>query len=379
MKNLKRKHILYYFIIFLSVSSFLLVSCKKKAELHPDLKEQDFITKEIQLEYLQIKPSEQWTYLLHVIESPYKNTIDVEKWLTAKIEAKKHDTLGLDENLLNELNIAAFNKDYMTVAEKLARFTLNTSEGRKYKQPQENAVANLAQYYNDTKEKDSLKKYVNLLYNFVRTDTTTSLRLIYHSNKANLENLQGNFFQAAVHYHKAIDLTESSEKLKRGTLYHNLATMYLNMDYLDKAKTNIDSSLVILGFDKYPTYLYNSLGIIQTKTKSYKEAEKTYQTIIRIAKEEKMPGLIAQSYANYANLKRREGNYSEALHLIQLSDSLCDELGIGFGKVINQINRAEVYYDQKKYNEAKNLLKSIENEIKRFDIIEINKGYYELS
>lgn len=380
MKNLKPKHILYSFLIFSSISSFLFFSCnKQKSEVQADLKERDFVTKEIQLEYLQIKSSEQWTFLLQVIERPYKNTMDVERWLITKIEAKKHDTRGLDETLLSELNVTAFDKDYMQVAEKLARFTLNTSEGRKYKKPQENAVANLAQYYNDAKEKDSLKKYVDLLGNYVRTDTTKSLRLIYYANKANLENLQGNFFQAAVNYHKAIELTDSSEKLKIGTLYHNLATTYLNMDYLDKAKTNIDSSLVILSFDKYPTYLYNSLGIIQTKTKSYKEAEKTYQTIIRIAKEEKMPGLLAQSYANYANLKRRKGNFSEALHLIQLSDSLCDELGIGFGKVINQINRAEVYYDQKKYNEAKNLLKSIENEIKRFDIIEINKGYYELS
>lgn len=379
MKNLKRKHIVYYFFIFSSFLSFQFVSCnKQKSEFHTDLKERDFVTKEVQLEYLQIQPSEQWNFLLNVIDRPYKKSVDIESWLSARIEDKKHDTVGLTETLLQELNEAAFHKEYMKVVEKIARFTLNTAEGRKYKKTQENAIANLAQYFNEVKERDSLKKYVELLYNYVKIDTTKSLRLIYHANKANLENLQGNFFQAAVHYHKAIDLTQSSEKLKLGTLYHNLATMYLNLDYLDKAKTYIDSSLVILSFDKYPTYLYNSLGIIQTKAKSYKEAEKTFQTIIRIAKEKKLPGLLAQSYANYGNLKRRVGNYSEALHFIRVSDSLCNEMGIDFGKVINRINRAEVYYDQKKYNEAASMLKSIENEIKRFDVVEINKGYYDL-
>ena len=58
MKNLKPKHILYCFLIFSAFSSFLFVSCnKQKSEVPTDLKEQDFITKEIQAEYLQIKPS----------------------------------------------------------------------------------------------------------------------------------------------------------------------------------------------------------------------------------------------------------------------------------------------------------------------------------
>ena len=380
MKTLKPKHILYCFLIFSTISSFLFFSCnKQKSEVPTDLKEQNFVTKKVQLEYLQIKPSEQWNFLLHVIEKPYKNKIDVEAWLSVRIEDKKHDTVGLTETLLQELNVAAFHKEYMQVAEKLARFTLNTPEGRAFKKSHVYAVVNLSQYFFDKRQSDSLKKYVDLLNNYVKIDTTKALRLVYHANKANLENLQGNFFQAAVHYHKAIDLTESSEKLKLATLYLNLSSMYLEMDYLDKAKTYIDSSLVIINFDKYPTYLYNSLGIIQTKTKSYKEAEKTYQTIIRITKEKKMPGLLAQSYANYGNLKRREGDYTEALHYIQLSDSLCNEMGINFGILINKINRAEVYYDQKKYNEAASTLKLIENEIKRFDMVAINKGYYELS
>jgi DNA-binding CsgD family transcriptional regulator/tetratricopeptide (TPR) repeat protein len=357
-----------------------MVSCEtKKSELAPISAEQVFVAKNIDQEYLQTTPNEQWFLLLKILKSNYKNTSDVETWLLNKFEKKTSDTNGLTDTLLKELNVGAFQKDYMKVAEKLARFTLNTAEGRKYQNAQVDAVVNLSQHFNDVKQKDSLKKYVDLLNDYIKTDTTSTLRLVYHSSKANLESLNGDFFLAVVHYHKAIDLTESSEKLKLGTLYHNLATMYLNMDYLDKAKTNIDSSLVILGFDKYPTYLYNSLGIIQTKTKSYKEAEKTYQTIIRIAKEEKMSGLLAQSYANYGNLKRREGNYYEALHFIQLSDSICNEMGIDFGKIINNINRAEVYYDQKEYAQAAQTLNLIENEIKSFDLAEINKGFYELS
>jgi hypothetical protein len=54
-------------------------------------------------------------------------------------------------------------------------------------------------------------------------------------------------------------------------------------------------------------------------------------------------------------------------------------MGIDFGIVINQVNRAEVYFDQKKYNQAASTLKLIENKIKNFNLIKINKGYYELS
>jgi DNA-binding CsgD family transcriptional regulator len=54
-------------------------------------------------------------------------------------------------------------------------------------------------------------------------------------------------------------------------------------------------------------------------------------------------------------------------------------MGIDFGKIINNINRAEVYYDQKQYTQAAQTLNLIENEIKSFNLAEINKGFYELS
>jgi tetratricopeptide (TPR) repeat protein len=339
----------------------------------------DFVVKDVDREYHELPANEQWVFLLKVIETTYTNDLEVQTWLLARIEEKKKDTNGLTDSILKDINVAAFHKDYRQVAEKIGRFTLNSSGGTTFKEAPIYAVVNLSQYFNSIKEKDSLKKYVDLLNNYVKTDTTKALRLVYHANKADLETMQGDFFKAVVHYHKAIELTDPSEKLKLVTLYHNLSAMYSYMGYLEKAKTYIDSSLVILSFDKYPTYLYNSLGIIQSKTKSYDAAEKTFQTIIQITKKNNMPGLLAQSYANYANLKRRKGAYSEALHYIQLSDSLCTEMGIDFGIVINQVNRAEVYYDQKKYNEAASALKLIENEIKHFDMVEINKGYYELS
>ena len=377
---MKPKHILYCFLIFSAFSSSLFVSCtKEKSELPTTSIVRDFVVKDVDREYHELPANEQWVFLLKVIETTYTNDLEVQTWLLARIEEKKKDTNGLTDSILKDINVAAFHKDYRQVAEKIGRFTLNSSGGTTFKEAPIYAVVNLSQYFNSIKEKDSLKKYVDLLNNYVKTDTTKALRLVYHANKADLETMQGDFFKAVVHYHKAIELTDPSEKLKLVTLYHNLSAMYSYMGYLEKAKTYIDSSLVILSFDKYPTYLYNSLGIIQSKTKSYDAAEKTFQTIIQITKKNNMPGLLAQSYANYANLKRRKGAYSEALHYIQLSDSLCTEMGIDFGIVINQVNRAEVYYDQKKYNEAASALKLIENEIKHFDMVEINKGYYELS
>ena len=43
---------------------------------------------------------------------------------------------------------------------------------------------------------------------------------------------------------------------------------------------------------------------------------------------------------------RREKRFSEALHLMEESDSICRALGIEVGVLINQINRAELFLDQ---------------------------------
>lgn len=125
--------------------------------------------------------------------------------------------------------------------------------------------------------------------------------------------------------------------------------------------------------------MYNSLGIVQSKTKDFKNAEITFQNIIKLAKEKEMKGLLAQSYANYANLKRRRGLYDEALFYIKSSDTLCRELGIDFGILINKINSAEVYYDQGNFDEAIHVLRSVEPEVLRYNLLEINKEYYDIS
>lgn len=368
-------------VILILFTSYAFVGCEdtKQSRLHSTLSETDFNEKNIEKHYQSLPQNKQWGFIKSVIDSTYKNTTDVESWLLKKIALKKQDTTGLSVSVLKDINTIAFDKDYLKFTEKIARFTLSTPKNSAYSKVRVYAVASLSHLFNTSKENDSLKKYVDLLYHHIKTDTTKSLHLIYHANKANLESMNGDFFQAAVNYHKAIELTESFETIKKGTLYHNLATMYLDMNYLDKAKIYIDSSLHIITFEKYPTYLYNSLGIIQSKTKDYVQAEKTFQTIIQLAKEKQMTGLLAQSYANYANLKRRKGDFDDALHYIRLSDSLCNSMGIDFGVLINQINKSEVFYNQKKYEQAAAVMGSIEDDIKKYDLPEINKEYYGLS
>jgi hypothetical protein len=66
--------------------------------------------------------------------------------------------------------------------------------------------------------------------------------------------------------------------------------------------------------------------------------------------------LEAQTLANYGNAKRRMKQYAEALILMSQSDMLCRSLGVQVGLVINELNRAELYNDQKSYKELSSSL-----------------------
>jgi hypothetical protein len=88
---------------------------------------------------------------------------------------------------------------------------------------------------------------------------------------------------------------------------------------------------------------------------------------------------LAQSYSNYANFNRKIKQYSAAFEYMAKSDSLCKELGVDFGILINRINRAELYYDLNDFEKAAMELKSVKADLSKFSSPKIEKEFYKLS
>jgi DNA-binding CsgD family transcriptional regulator len=167
-------------------------------------------------------------------------------------------------------------------------------------------------------------------------------------------------------------------KKNLSVLNYNLAALYINMKYEEKASYHINKSVALIGLDNFPIDLYNNLGIIQRRTGNLDIAEETFQTLIVKATQINDSGLLAQTYANYANLKRELKQFDQALSFIERSDSICKVLGIEFGLIVNSINRSEVYFEQEKFALADETLESIKKQVLSFNNQEITKEFHKL-
>ncbi|GGE45186.1 tetratricopeptide repeat protein [Psychroflexus planctonicus] len=340
--------------ILCGTACIFLVSCSdKNKELQTNFQSsQAFNQSKISKSFEQIKKDEQLTFLIHLIQTTYSNPKDEKEWLAKNLHTILQDNTKLNSSNLTELNHLLLKKDCVNEAVPYATKLL-AKNTRVSKATKSSAASILSAYYNSTKQADSLGKYVDILEsNIQEKDDDLWQYMSLYSNKGNLANLKGKFFNAAVNYQKAIDYAKPSDTKNLSVLYHNLASMYLNLDYIDKANYYTDLTLEFINPENIPLYYYNTQGIIQGKAKNFKEAEETFQTIIEKSKQGSHQMLLAQSYSNYGNLKRKKKEFEAGLKYLSLSDSICKKLNVEIGILYNKLNRAELYYDSKKYDKA---------------------------
>lgn len=366
--------------ILVGIFSILLIACQEQhaSDLSTTkISRQDFNNKTTETYFRKQSTTKRYKFLVDVIKTPYKNQVEAEKWLILKVEEVCKQPNGLDEQTARLLNDELYHSEYYTAAEKMANFLLHSSYAKTFKSTRGIAGAILASHYNFLKEKDSLSKYLKILEQAIETDTTQWLKLSYFSNKANLADLNGQYFKAAVNYHHAIEIASRQDKKNLSTLYQNLATMYLNMDYLEKASEFINKAIKLVGIENSTIDQLNTAGIILKKTGDLEKAENIYNRVLLKAKEKNLRGIMAQTFSNLGNLKTKQLNFQEALNFYDASDAICVELNIGFGLLINQINRSEVYFSQKKYDLAIAQLLAAEVKAAEFDNTKINTELYE--
>ncbi|NGZ90178.1 tetratricopeptide repeat protein [Psychroflexus maritimus] len=362
------------------IIGLLITSCSKKEDKlnETSIEKKLFLSSEVTNEYKKLATREKYNFIIDLLKGRFKNKNDEKEWLAKNLPTILQDTTNLNSSNLTELNHLLLKKDCVNEAVPYATKLL-AKNTRIPKATKSSTASILVAYYNSTKQADSLGKYVDILErNIQEKGDELWLYMSLYSNKGNLANLKGEFFDAAINYQKAIDYAKPSDTKNLSVLYHSLASMYLNLDYIEKAKEYTDLTLELINPDDIPLYYYNTQGIIQGKAKNFKEAEKTFQTIIEKSKQGSHQMLLAQSYSNYGNLKRKKKEFEAGLKYLSLSDSICKKLKVDVGIFYNKINRAELYFDSKKLDKALSEINPLKDFVVDADNPKLKMSVYEL-
>lgn len=362
---------------FLIIIYLFLYSCNK------DINENQLINFDISKANLEVSLNENkdnfFSYFIEQANYKYKNEAVFEDWAIALFNKNQNEFDHLDEKQIKDLNYIALKKHYTKLGFTIGRNSLRYSQKKNVKELIPSASTNVANYFIVKRNKDSLLYYLKILENNLSYDSNQFITLNYYIAKSNLADMNGQYFEEAVYIHKALENTDIYDYKNRGTFYLNLASMYINLDYIEKANICVDSALKQLTIDKIDKPLLNTIGIIQSKNKQFERANKTFEYVIKYAINQEDLSLLAQVYSNLANSKRREKKYDEALSYMNKSDSLCQKLNLEYGLVINMINRSELFLEQKKFRNALNEILIAEKfVIEKYNNPKLNMEFYSI-
>lgn len=367
------------FVVFFFIFIFSCQESNKSEVTSVSEKELDLIsTSMAENTFKALSDAEQWDFLVNIVGKVYKNSSEVKDWIDNKIEQKIKSPSGISPEVINKLSSELYFGGYIDQATKLANFSMHSSWGKENIKDKSITALILTYHFKVFNEMDSLVKYNDVLLNCMKKDTSHLLSVAYYTNQAVIDEKRGDFFQSVVNYKKAIEATPLSDTKNLAFLYHDLALTYLDLEYFDKSLQYMNLSLKYKPIEAYPLNQMNSIAVIYSKSKALNEAEAMFKSIVIQAKEDRSYPILAQAYSNYGNLKRKQKDFISALELMKKSDSICTEIGLDFGVLINHINRAEVYHDQGLHQKAANELEKGRLNLKEINDIKLNKEFYHL-
>jgi tetratricopeptide (TPR) repeat protein len=248
---------------------------------------------------------------------------------------------------------------------------------------QSKSVLDLAYFFRaseslDTKNIDSLEFYIDL----VDIDSSKILnqffRPAYHNVLASYHQLNGNYFQAFVNFHLALQSMPASNVEEISQLYHNLAGLYGHFQYYEKADSIMEYSIRLLPLVKTSMLTKNTLGTIKMRIGKLDSAQVLFEGILSDPEISYQPRLRAMVFSNLGNVNRRSKSFDRALHFFDKSDSVCAANSIEVGFLVNAINRAEVYLDLNQLAMANKELNKALDYLTRFPIKNFEVETYRL-
>lgn len=349
-------------------------SIKDKSQAHIT-----FNASSAQTQYDSKTSIEKWDYILKIVSTQFNNQNEIDEWLVKNSANLFSKTQQVPLNQLKSINYELYNAKVSKPAFLFAEFTLNYSKNKKDYSLKGYPAATISNYYQDLKMFDSVNKYNLILKKALPFVDSSRLELIYYTNNANSLKEQGELFESAVNYHKALDLIQKNDSLTTFTLITNLSSIYYELNYPDKAKFFIDSAKSIISFNNWTVEALNHAGLVYSKSKDFSLAKKCF--LLAIKKSNNGAGQIslAQSYSNYANFNRKIKNFTAAFDYMSKSDAICQKIGLDFGILINRINRAELYYDLSNNDLAARELETVSKDLATFSSPKIEIDFYKLS
>lgn len=369
-----------YFIYPIFIFSLLLAlsSCDDKHAPSVNTTPQKFEASLAEKTYAQLTDEEKWAFVLELIAQKHSNKETVDKWVLSKIDFLISSDEASKNNHLYKINKALFFSELSHSSSAIANKTIQQDFAKIGLAAFNTAAVNLSTHYALLNQSDSLIKYINLLDQTLPRDTIAWHKLQHFQNKAHLAQMEGKYFEAIVLLEKGREYIPNDDSTNLSMYYQNTSEMYLKMEYYDNAQKYADSLVDISQFKDLDITKLNLLGSVFSKVDRLDDAKIYFEEAILKAKQKNMPLLLAMSYSNYGNLHRKLNRYDKAIQYMGMSDSICLNMGISYGILINKVNRAEVYFNDKAFKKAENELYEADSLLHQFNIPQILKEYYSL-
>ncbi len=364
-------------ILFVLIS---IAACQNSAErnITTDIERQEtlfFDKNRVDNEFNQLSAHAKLSYISELTPNLYSNKEDFEKWFVHTIN-ELNGSDNFDEDVVIQINNDLNSMGYIDASVAMAYWTQRKFNASNVKVHGASAVS-LINHYAFLKQRDSMEKYLNVLYRANEIDSSPYQNLVYYSNKAYLEDISGNFIESIILYSEALNFIDSSDLKNKSTINQDIALIYLNLGYYEKALEYVNNAITIVGKSNLNYSQLINLAIIQGHNGLIDSAEMNFQYVLEKAYADESFATVAMTYSNYGNLKKKQGRYDEAFEFYYKSDSICEDQGIEIGVLINLINSAGLDILLGNYKMALSKLQNAEQISNRYNIPKINIELYE--
>jgi DNA-binding CsgD family transcriptional regulator len=367
--------------LLLLTASFFGVSCSKqqsKPVFDIPSEPQVFDSSQVAFNLSQYSPNNRLSLLEKIAQTDYLNMKTADRWLARHVE----DFLDTDikhspEQLFNTL-YALNQREFSETVQNTSKLILLKYQGGVEEQLFGLASLLRTEYFIQRQERDSARVYLNFLEDVIENDTSAYLKRGYYIVASSFADLEGDYFKAIVNNNMALEYIHPKDTFLLFTAHNNMASLYLNMNFYEKAAYHADLALNYVSIKNVPPYFYDVLAIIQSHAGNYSQAEELLTAAVTSFKGTNSALNLARTYSNLGNLRRRQQQFSAALLCFKKSDSIAHANGLMIGKLINSVNRAEVYLDMNNASQALTVLNAANDIRLQMNLPYINLEYFKL-
>ncbi len=327
----------------------------------PVVRSQKFDSIRADEEYGALSSKSRQSFILNLCEEKFTNPDEADTWILMKLKNWDDLAESLSQSELYDLMVGLGETRFMNssrfLAHRIISLKKSKSDSNKLQAFASHALVN---YHNDYHRMDSSAYYLERMQSYLDSNSDSVLWAGFFSNQGFLKSNRGDYFGAIVSYQNALDYLISSDVQNMGVVYQNMALAYKSLKYYEKAEFYMERALRLISKGEALINALSSLAIIKMHLAKLDDSEKIHRFVLSQEKRQGNELIMARTYTNLANVKRRKKEFGLALRSIDSSDALCVRLQMNIGLSINKINRAEILADSGLPQKALPFLQSAE-------------------